>query len=116
MLEQLCSEQEGDLGGPRAVRMSMDDSDLADLAGGGLMSGHEILQLLQGMGESRLLTASVATLRRPSSVMLVAAVAGHGCATGLYDVVSGCISVGPAVPAKCCVSSKARGMGSTHGS
>ncbi|MEW5298643.1 MAG: hypothetical protein WDW36_001738 [Sanguina aurantia] len=50
VLEQLCLEQEGDLGGPRAVRMSMDDSDLADLAGGGLMSGHEILQLLQGMG------------------------------------------------------------------
>lgn len=49
-LQACCKEQEGDLGGPRAARVPMDDSaDLAELAGGGLISGHEILALLQGM-------------------------------------------------------------------
>uniref|UniRef100_A0A7S0RKD5 Uncharacterized protein n=1 Tax=Chlamydomonas leiostraca TaxID=1034604 RepID=A0A7S0RKD5_9CHLO len=48
---QLTNEQEGDLGGPRAVRSLMNGgaSELADLAGGGLMTGQEILALLQGM-------------------------------------------------------------------
>ena len=51
VLVQLCKEQEGDLGGPRVTRPQMDDSsDLAELAGGGLISPHEILALLQGMG------------------------------------------------------------------
>jgi hypothetical protein len=50
LLSQLTTEQEGDLGGPRVARTLMDDSaDLADLAGGGLISGQEILQLLQGL-------------------------------------------------------------------
>lgn len=47
---KLCKEQEGDLGGPRAIRTIVDpNSELAELAGGGLMNGHEILALLQGM-------------------------------------------------------------------
>ncbi|KAG2452581.1 hypothetical protein HYH02_002818 [Chlamydomonas schloesseri] len=51
VLSQLCKEQEGDLGGPRAARVQMEDSnELAELAGGGLISSHEILALLHGMG------------------------------------------------------------------
>ncbi|KXZ49929.1 hypothetical protein GPECTOR_19g380 [Gonium pectorale] len=50
VLAQLCKEQEGDLGGPRAARVQMEDtSELAELAGGGLISSHEILALLHGM-------------------------------------------------------------------
>ncbi|GLC44160.1 hypothetical protein PLESTB_000901600 [Pleodorina starrii] len=50
VLAQLCKEQEGDLGGPRAARVPMEDSnELAELAGGGLISSHEILALLHGM-------------------------------------------------------------------
>ncbi|GFR46461.1 hypothetical protein Agub_g8036 [Astrephomene gubernaculifera] len=50
VLAQLCKEQEGDLGGPRAARMPLEDSaELAELAGGGLISSHEILALLHGM-------------------------------------------------------------------
>lgn len=46
----LCAEQEGDLGGPRAVRTVMNgNTELADLAGGGFMTGPEILALLHGM-------------------------------------------------------------------
>ncbi|KAJ9528314.1 hypothetical protein QJQ45_014291 [Haematococcus lacustris] len=55
-LRCLCHEQEGDLGGPRILRpylgglMHGGSSELADLAGGGLMTGQEILTLLQNMG------------------------------------------------------------------
>jgi hypothetical protein len=50
---QLCTERVGDLGGPRAVRTSPigpleSSSELADL-GGGLVTGREILALLQNM-------------------------------------------------------------------
>ncbi len=50
-LARLCAEQEGDLGGPRAQRTgNLDGGDhLAELAGGGLITGSEILALLQGM-------------------------------------------------------------------
>jgi hypothetical protein len=49
-LEQLFTEQDGDLCGPRPVRpITEEGADLAELAGGGLMSGREILALLQGM-------------------------------------------------------------------
>lgn len=45
--------QEGDLGGPRAVRVPgiMGDGaqELAELAGGGLLNGQEIIALLHGM-------------------------------------------------------------------
>ncbi|GLI58902.1 hypothetical protein VaNZ11_000684 [Volvox africanus] len=50
VLAQLCKEQEGDLGGPRAARVPLEESnELAELAGGGLISSHEILALLHGM-------------------------------------------------------------------
>lgn len=52
VLTTLCQEQEGDLGGPRPVRLAVEESGsaMAEMAGGGLISGHEILALLQGMG------------------------------------------------------------------
>lgn len=87
-MEQLCAEQEGDLGGPRAVRMSMDDSDLADLAGGGLMSGHEILQLLQGMGESpRRPTGAICTIQHTHARAHTHVHSTHACTCGCYSVV-----------------------------
>ena len=49
-LHQLCQQQAGDLGGPRAQRVPLEGAELAELAGGGMMSGHEILALLQNMG------------------------------------------------------------------
>ncbi len=50
VLAQLLKEQEGDLGGPRAARVPMEDSsELAELAGGGLISSSEILALLHNM-------------------------------------------------------------------
>ncbi|KAG2494535.1 hypothetical protein HYH03_007302 [Edaphochlamys debaryana] len=59
VLAQLCKEQEGDLGGPRAARVPMEDSsELAELAGGGLISSHEILALLHGMSALGMQTSS----------------------------------------------------------
>lgn len=50
VLAKLCQEQEGDLGGPRATRVQMTESDeIAELAGGGLISSQEIIALLHGM-------------------------------------------------------------------
>eukprot|EP00798_Chlamydomonas_sp_ICE-L_P011679 gene11679-34401_t len=49
-LHKLLLEQEGDLGGPRVQRPSDEDSsELAELPGAGVMSGHDIMSLLQGM-------------------------------------------------------------------
>lgn len=49
-LQQLLREQTEELCGPRPIRLLTEEgSELADLAGGGLMSGREILALLQGM-------------------------------------------------------------------
>lgn len=49
-LQQLCQEQEGDLGGVRPVRPIINGtSELADLAGGGLISGPEVMALLHRM-------------------------------------------------------------------
>ncbi|EFJ50595.1 hypothetical protein VOLCADRAFT_103810 [Volvox carteri f. nagariensis] len=59
VLGQLCKEQEGDLGGPRAARVQLEDSnELAELAGGGLISSHEILALLHGMNALGMQTSS----------------------------------------------------------
>ena len=60
-LSQLIKEQDDDLCGPKPVRppppppgdAMVDDAgmgELAEMAGGGLMSGRDILALLQGMG------------------------------------------------------------------
>jgi hypothetical protein len=49
-MHALFDEQGGDLCGPRPCRPVVEEGqDLAELAGGGLMSGREILALLQGM-------------------------------------------------------------------
>jgi len=56
-LAKLTAEQEGDLGGPRPIRAPVEEgSELAELAGGGLMSGREILALLQGMSAMGVMT------------------------------------------------------------
>ncbi len=48
---KLLKELEGDLGGPRAMRSAntLEGSELVELTGGGLLTGPELLAMLQGM-------------------------------------------------------------------